>query len=151
RACGLRGHYVWIATLGSGEVVSLVILNWDGLTRGPLGITGSAPLPWATTARSVRPGCERSNRTCTSANTTSTANVNQYAARAVREDDVAARAHGIAPNRYKAFAFAVGGVAAGVSGGSAARLDRHLHHPLFDCTVSILGLAMGVLGRLTCV
>ncbi|MBE0628101.1 MAG: ABC transporter permease, partial [Burkholderia vietnamiensis] len=26
----LRGHYVSIATLGIGEVVSLVILNWDG-------------------------------------------------------------------------------------------------------------------------
>ena len=49
----LRGHYVSIATLGIGEVVSLVILNWDGLTRGPLGITGIAPLPWATTARAA--------------------------------------------------------------------------------------------------
>ena len=114
----LRGHYVSIATLGIGEVVSLVILNWDGLTRGPLGITGIAPLPWATTARAaywftfavlvvfalvqVRLLRSHLGRTL----------------RAVREDDVAARAHGIAPNRYKAIAFAVGGVAAGVSGGS---------------------------------
>lgn len=144
----LRGHYVSIATLGIGEVVSLVILNWDGLTRGPLGITGIAPLPWATTARAaywftfavlvvfalvqVRLLRSHLGRTL----------------RAVREDDVAARAHGIAPNRYKAIAFAVGGVAAGVSGGIAAHLYSYINHQTFDSQVSILALTMVILGGL---
>ncbi|MGR8018002.1 ABC transporter permease [Burkholderia cenocepacia] len=144
----LRGHYVSIATLGIGEVVSLVILNWDGLTRGPLGITGIAPLPWATTARAaywftfavlvvfalvqVRLLRSHPGRTL----------------RAVREDDVAARAHGIAPNRYKAIAFAVGGVAAGVSGGIAAHLYSYINHQTFDSQVSILALTMVILGGL---
>ncbi|MPV66049.1 ABC transporter permease [Burkholderia sp. BE17] len=144
----LRGHYVSIATLGIGEVVSLVILNWDGLTRGPLGITGIAPLPWATTARAaywftfavlvlfalvqVRLLRSHLGRTL----------------RAVREDDIAARAHGIAPNRYKAIAFAVGGVAAGVSGGIAAHLYSYINHQTFDSQVSILALTMVILGGL---
>src|SRR5262245_20991780 len=34
----LRGHYVTIATLGIGEIVTLVILNWDSLTHGPVGL-----------------------------------------------------------------------------------------------------------------
>jgi branched-chain amino acid transport system permease protein len=40
----LRGHYVSIATLAIGEIVSLVILNWESLTRGAMGITGIPPL-----------------------------------------------------------------------------------------------------------
>ena len=35
----LRGHYVTIATLGVGEIVTLVILNWDSLTEGPVGLS----------------------------------------------------------------------------------------------------------------
>src|SRR4030095_1014628 len=40
----LRGHYVTIATLGVGEIVMLVILNWDSLTHGPVGLTAIPPL-----------------------------------------------------------------------------------------------------------
>src|SRR4029077_16876528 len=40
----LRGHYVSIATLAIGEIVSLVILNWESVTRGPIGISGIPPL-----------------------------------------------------------------------------------------------------------
>ena len=35
----LRSHYVSIATLGIGEIVGLVILNWESLTRGPIGVS----------------------------------------------------------------------------------------------------------------
>ncbi|HEY0421361.1 MAG TPA: ABC transporter permease, partial [Acetobacteraceae bacterium] len=40
----LRGHYISIATLGIGEIVGLVILNWESLTRGPIGVAGIPPL-----------------------------------------------------------------------------------------------------------
>src|SRR6185436_6169753 len=40
----LRGHYVTIATLGVGEIVTLTILNWDSLTHGPIGLTAIPPL-----------------------------------------------------------------------------------------------------------
>src|SRR4051794_6811900 len=40
----LRGHYVTIAALGVGEIVTLTILNWDSLTHGPVGLTGVPPL-----------------------------------------------------------------------------------------------------------
>ncbi|MFL9874990.1 ABC transporter permease [Paraburkholderia megapolitana] len=144
----LRGHYVSIATLGIGEVVSLVILNWESLTRGPLGITGIAPLPFVTSARAiywftlavlvalgllqVRLLRSHLGRTL----------------RAIREDEVAARAHGIRPNRYKAMAFAFGGVAAGISGGISAHLYSYINHQTFDSQVSILALTMVILGGL---
>ncbi len=50
----LRSHYVSIATLGIGEIVGLVILNWESLTRGPMGVPGVPPLeagPLELTAR----------------------------------------------------------------------------------------------------
>src|SRR5207247_358521 len=36
----LRGHYVSIATLAIGEIVALTILNWESVTRGPIGLVG---------------------------------------------------------------------------------------------------------------
>ncbi|AJK49628.1 ABC transporter permease [Burkholderia plantarii] len=144
----LRGHYVSIATLGIGEVVGLVILNWDSLTRGPIGVTGIPPLPgspgpaavyWIALAllagfallqaRLLRSHLGRTLR-------------------AIREDDVAARAHGISPNRYKALAFAFGGLAAGVGGGVAAHLYSYVNYQTFDSQVSILALTMVILGGL---
>lgn len=40
----LRAYYVAIATIGIGEIVSLIILNWDAVTNGPLGLT-NIPAP----------------------------------------------------------------------------------------------------------
>ncbi|RAS26367.1 ABC transporter permease [Paraburkholderia bryophila] len=148
----LRGHYVSIATLGIGEIVGLVVLNWDSLTRGPIGITGIAPLSlfgWqVTSARSVywfalavlvvlallqvRLLRSHLGRTW----------------RAIREDDVAARAYGVRPNRYKAIAFACGGFAAGIGGAIAAHLYSYINYQTFDSQVSILALTMVILGGL---
>jgi len=148
----LRGHYVSIATLGIGEIVGLVILNWDGLTRGPVGITGIAPLAlfgwplssaravyWFTLAvlvvlalLQVRLLRSHLGRTW----------------RAIREDDVAARAYGVRPNRYKAMAFACGGLGAGIGGAIAAHLYSYINYQTFDSQVSILALTMVILGGL---
>ena len=66
--------------------------------------------------------------------------------RAIRDDDVAARAHGISLARYKAIAFAVGGFAAGISGGIAAHLYSYINNETFTSTVSISALTMVILG-----
>jgi branched-chain amino acid transport system permease protein len=148
----LRGHYVSIATLGIGEIVGLVILNWDSLTRGPIGVTGIAPLSlfgrplsdarsayWFALAvlvvlawlqlRLLRSHLGRTWR-------------------AIREDDIAARAYGVKPNRYKAIAFACGGLSAGIGGAIAAHLYSYINYQTFDSQVSILGLTMVILGGL---
>ncbi|MEA2717990.1 MAG: branched-chain amino acid transport system permease protein, partial [Actinomycetota bacterium] len=36
----LRGDYLAIVTLGFGEIFRIAVNNWDGLTRGPNGISG---------------------------------------------------------------------------------------------------------------
>jgi branched-chain amino acid transport system permease protein len=115
----MRGHYVSIATLAIGQIVALVILNWNSLTRGPIGLSGipplevagmplydAAPTYWFVLAvvlvlalLQARVLSSHLGRTW----------------RALRDDDVAARSHGIALDRYKAMAFAFGGFGAGVA------------------------------------
>src|SRR5438128_4212228 len=44
-AVRLRGHYLAIASLGFAVIVHQVLLNWIGMTQGPLGIYGIKPPP----------------------------------------------------------------------------------------------------------
>jgi branched-chain amino acid transport system permease protein len=151
-AFGLRGHYVAIATLGIGEIVSLVILNWESLTRGPIGISGIPPLSigshqfysaadvyWITLAVVV--ALALTQRRLLSSHIGRTL-------RAMRDDDVAARAYGINPNRYKALAFGFSGFVAGVSGAITAHLYSYLNFETFTSQISVLALTMVILGGL---
>jgi branched-chain amino acid transport system permease protein len=146
----LRGHYFSIATLAVGEIVSLVILNWEGLTRGPIGLSAIPPLSlfgvelesaesvyWFTFAVLVvlvllqfRLLGSHLGRVL----------------RAVRDDDVAARSYGIRLERYKALAFAFGSFAAGISGGITAHLYSYINHETFTAQLSILALTIVILG-----
>jgi branched-chain amino acid transport system permease protein len=148
----LRGHYVSIATLGIGEIVALVILNWESLTRGPIGLSGIPPLAlpglpldsteaayWSAFAVLAALALLQSRLLGSHLGRT---------LRAVREDDVAARSYGISPDRYKGLAFAVGGFAAGISGAITAHLYSYINHETFTSQISVLALTMVILGGL---
>jgi branched-chain amino acid transport system permease protein len=148
----LRGHYVSIATLGIGEIVALTILNWESLTRGPIGVSGIPPLSlfghdassnaafyWAAFAAMVLLALLQWRLLRSHLGRTF---------RAVREDEVAARAYGVSPDRYKAMAFGFGGFAAGVSGAFTAHLYSYINHETFTSQISILALTMVILGGL---
>jgi branched-chain amino acid transport system permease protein len=148
----LRGHYVTIATLGVGEIVTLVILNWDGLTNGPIGLTAIPPLPfagwrvlgpiWIYESSLVllmllallqhRLLGSHLGRTL----------------RAIRDDDIAARCYGIALDRYKGLAFAVASFSAGIAGAMLAHIYSYVNHETFGAQVSLLALTMVILGGL---
>lgn len=146
----LRGHYVSIATLGIGEIVALVILNWESVTRGPIGVAGIPPLSlfgrdlydtnaiyWFAFAlmaglallqlRLLRSHLGRTLR-------------------AVRDDDVAARSFGIGLERYKGLAFAFGGFFAGISGAFTAHMYSYINHETFNTQISVLALTIAILG-----
>jgi branched-chain amino acid transport system permease protein len=146
----LRAHYVAIATLGIGEIVSQVILNWDSLTNGVMGITNISPpsffgweaffprdLYWYSLAllllaalfhwQLVRSPLGRTWR-------------------AIREDDVAAQSYGINLNRYKALVFIASGFMTGMSGAFTAHMYTYINHETFTNTTSILVLTMVILG-----
>jgi branched-chain amino acid transport system permease protein len=66
--------------------------------------------------------------------------------RAIREDDIAARAYGIGLDRYKALAFGYGGFAAGISGAITAHMYSYINHETFTSQISVLALTMVILG-----
>ncbi len=148
----LRGHYVTIATLGVGEIVTLTILNWDSLTHGPIGLSGIPPLSAfgmplisGTWVYEIALGAliilaltqwrllgSHLGRTL----------------RAIRDDDVAARSYGIALDRYKSLAFGVAGFSAGIAGALMAHIFSYVNHETFTSQASLLALTMVILGGL---
>jgi len=148
----LRGHYVTIATLGVGEIVTLVILNWDSLTQGPIGLSAIPPLSafgakaisgvWiyeiALVVLLLVAGLQHRLLTSHLGRTM----------RAMRDDDVAARSYGVVLDRYKALAFGMAGLSAGVAGGVLAHVYSYINHETFTSQVSLLALTMVILGGL---
>lgn len=146
----LRGHYFSIATLAIGEIVSLVILNWESVTRGPIGVAGIPPL----SIFGVELDTDRSIYWFALAVLVILAAL-QFrllgshlgrTLRAMRDDDIAARSYGIGLDRYKALAFSVGSFAAGVSGGITSHLYSYINHETFNSQLSILALTIVILG-----
>ena len=151
-ALRMRGHYVSIATLGIGEIVALVILNWTGLTRGAMGLTAIPPpalggvtlasvasLYWLALALVVAIGLLQARLLRSHLG---------RAWRAIREDEVAARSYGVAADRDKALAFAFGGFGAGIGGAVTAHLYSYIDYQTFNAQLSILALTMVILGGL---
>ncbi|MBN9085880.1 MAG: ABC transporter permease [Reyranella sp.] len=146
----LRGHYLSIATLAIGEIVSLVILNWEWLTRGPIGVSGIPSL----SLFGIELDTDRSVYWFTLVLVIVLAALQLRllgshlgrVLRAVRDDDVAARSYGIRLDRYKALAFAFGSFAAGVSGGVTSHIYSYINHETFNAQLSILALTIVILG-----
>ncbi len=119
-AMKLSGPYLVLATVGLGEIVRLVILNWTPVTKGAAGLT-AIPLP-RVLGREIatesefyyvilavlllgvwiawRLASSKIGRTY----------------HAIREDDLAAEAMGVRVNAYKVSAFVISAVYAGAAG-----------------------------------
>ncbi len=146
----LRGHYVTIATLGIGEIVGLVILNWEGLTRGPIGISNIPPLdlfglPLISTAAVYWLSLGALLLLALLQGRLLSSHFGRTL-RALRDDDVAARTYGIGLNRYKGLAFAVSGFAAGISGAITAHMYSYINHETFNIQIAVLAVTMIILG-----
>jgi len=145
-ALRLRGDYLAIATLGFGEIIRIAILNIDavGGARGfslmaqsgvdlryeSLGaIGGVVAISVALIARLVY-------------------SAGGLAFRAVREDETAAEAMGIATTRVKVEAFAVASFFAGVAGALFAHSEGYVHTNSFTFVRSFEIMVFVVLGGL---
>jgi len=146
----LRAHYVAIATIGIGEIVSQIILNWRGLTNGALGLISIPPpsifgiqivLPrdvyWYTLVLLLIAALLQWRLSRSSLG---------RIWRALRDDEVAAQAYGIGLNRYKALAFASSAFIAGISGAFAAAMYSYINYQTFTNSISVLALTMAILG-----
>lgn len=148
----LQGDYLAIVTLGFGEIIRLVFLNWDSLTRGPMGLPGipspeiggytfSDKLPFyllilgitvITVLFMVRVAESEFGLSLI----------------AVSHDEVAAEAVGIPTLRAKLLAFTFSALFAGIAGGYYATYISFISPDSFTFLDSVTILSMVVLGGL---
>jgi branched-chain amino acid transport system permease protein len=149
-ALRLKGDYLAIVTLGFGEIVRLVLNNWDSFTKGPNGISGIAPpslagmtignishyyflvLFFVVLAVFVMKRVEDSKI--------------GRAWMAIREDGIASSAMGINTMMYKLYSVAFGAFWAGLAGCLFAAKMRFVSPESFTFMESVLILCMVIIG-----
>ncbi len=141
-----------VASLSVGAIIGIVILNWDALTRGPMGLRGVPALALF--------GIDLSSRlatyyviaivslACVWAIQRLTMSYWGGALRAMREDEPSAAALGIDVRRAKVAAFALSTALAGVAGALLAHSTGYISPDMFGLDQSILILTMVVVGGL---
>ena len=136
----LRGDYLAITTLGFGEIIRILLLNWNfvGGASGYFGLPKYTSFFWAyimalITIVIVRNFISSSHgRACIS----------------IREDEIAAETMGVPTTRYKVTAFVIAAFFAGTAGSMMAHLNRMIIPHSFSFMLSIEILLMVVLGGL---
>lgn len=139
----LRGDYLAIATLGFGQIITVVIDNTEHLgSYNCGGAAGLHDIPVLTNFFWTFGACV----ICIVTIWRMVHCVKGRAFLAVREDEIAAGAVGIDPTRVKVTAFVVGAFFAGVAGGLYAMWEGNLAPDSFNFVKSIEIVVMVVLG-----
>ena len=146
----LSGKYLSIVTLGFSEIIRLTVLNWNGLTGGPMGIKGIAVpslfglefksaiqyyyiflflviLFVFATSRVIKSRIGR-------------------AWMSIREDELAAKSLGVEASKYKAMNFMYGAFWAGIAGAAYAPYTRYIDPTFFTLDEGFNILAMVIVG-----
>jgi len=146
----LRGHYLAMGTLGFGMIVHIVLVQWDKLTDGTVGIMGIPPLSAAGVALESAPSMYYLVAFCVIVSTALTSNIIDSrvgrAMRAVHGSEVAAETSGVDTARYKLQVFILSGALAGLAGSLYAHHVSYVHPDTFGFAYSIQLVVMAVLG-----
>ncbi|MBF0451438.1 MAG: branched-chain amino acid ABC transporter permease [Candidatus Magnetomorum sp.] len=149
----LRGDYLAIVTLGFGEIIRLILENWNAFSFGPSGIANIPRPPLAGLESNIQ-----------------TASIGMYylmvfmvlftifmvnrlqnsrigrAWLALREDEIACQAMGIDRTKTKLLAFALGATWAGLMGAFFAAKTTFINPACFTFLESAIILSIVVLG-----
>jgi len=149
----LRGDYLAIVTLGFGEIIRLILENWNAFSFGPSGIA-NIPRPWFF---GIKMSLEQSSIfiyfllialvifTIFVVNRLKNSRIGR-AWIALREDEVACQAMGIDRTKTKLTAFALGATWAGMAGVMFAAKTTFINPASFTIWESINVLCIVVLG-----
>jgi len=153
-ALRLRGDYLAIVTLGFGEVVRLILSNWDSLTNGPKGLPRvGETIPAASLFGFVL----SSNLHYYYLILASVVGAIWICARldhsrvgrawvAIREDEIAAELMGVEVTKQKVVAFALSAIFAGLAGAIFAFWEGFVTPESFTFWESVLLVCAVVLG-----
>ena len=157
-AIRVRGDYLAIVTLGFGEIVRIIFTNLERWTGGPNGLLGIAhPTVWLPGGGVYDFGVESwpyyylvaiTTAGCTFLCLRKSRSRVGRAWVAIREDELAAGCAGIPVLQLKLLAQGCGGTIAGVAGAIFAAKQGTITPDSFDFILSVMVLAMVVLGGL---
>lgn len=151
----LRGPYFVISTLGFGEIIRLLFLNWESITRGPNGLPGiPAPDPvnlgFVVLTFDTKTGCYYLILVILLVVLIFYRNMIHSrigrAFQAIHSDQVAAEVMGINLTFYKVFAFACGAAISGLAGALYAGYVRFISPDTFTAGEAVNIMIMAVLG-----
>lgn len=147
----LSGTYLTIATLGFGEIVRMLALNWEGLTGGSLGVSGiTRPVIFGVELTTFNGGLYylilfllvvvslaiyviiRSKM--------------GRAFMAIRDDQLAATLMGINVTHYKMASFVLSAIITGLGGAFYVHMVRFIDPNTFNFDISILIISIVILG-----
>ncbi|MDP2954856.1 MAG: branched-chain amino acid ABC transporter permease [Longimicrobiales bacterium] len=146
----VRGDYLAIVTLGFGEIVRFVLINWESVTRGPIGIP-DIPLP-------ALPGITFADKTAyyylvlvfVLLTVLPVAAMRRGALGrawiAIRDNEVAAEAMGVPTGLCKILGLAIAAFYAGIAGALYAHYVSYINPAGFSGWESITILTMLALG-----
>jgi branched-chain amino acid transport system permease protein len=150
-ALRLKNLYLAIATLGFGVVVQKMIFEWRGLTGGGAGLE-VAPAHLGSLSLAVEGRMYYVILLAVAFALWSSANlIRTRTGRAfviLRDSEIAAACVGINVARFKVIAFALSAFYTAAAGGLMANLVRYLNPESFNVNLSIMFLAMIVIGGL---
>ncbi|SMC18962.1 amino acid/amide ABC transporter membrane protein 2, HAAT family (TC 3.A.1.4.-) [Desulfacinum hydrothermale DSM 13146] len=137
----VRGDYLAIVTLGFGEVIRVLCNALQGVTNGPLGLKGLQPYTnlwwsWGIAVFTIIVITKLVNSSY------------GRAMKAIREDEIAAKAMGVDPFRHLMLAFLVSAFFCGVAGGLMAHLITTISPTLFTFFLTFNLLIIIVVGGL---
>jgi branched-chain amino acid transport system permease protein len=148
----LRGNYYVIASFAFQVIMVTVLLNWTGLTRGPLGLPG-IPKPtlggvaFDSYATFLIPTAVITAACCVAAWRIAASPYGRVL-RAIREDEAAVQSLGKSVSYYKVTVFVAGSAMAAVAGSLLAAHLSYISPRAFGLEESMFILSIVVIGGL---
>ncbi|MGE5509355.1 MAG: branched-chain amino acid ABC transporter permease [Chitinophagales bacterium] len=146
----LKGFYLAITTIGFGEIVRLILLNWSPVTGGVFGIAGlPRPAIGPLTFLQNQPYyylCLGILAVLTLCARMIEGSKFGRALRAIHDDELAAEAIGINSTSLKILAFVLCGLFAGIGGGLYASLMQYISPEVYALERSQMLVMMLVIG-----
>jgi branched-chain amino acid transport system permease protein len=147
----LKGLYLTIATLAGQFIIEYVLVHWEGVTRGTMGITLPSPEVLGFQLSGDRSFfyiifLSLAVLTWAAVNLTRTRHGRAFVA--IRDNDRAAEGMGIPVFRYKLLSFGISSFYAGVAGAIWAYYMISVTTEPFNLTLSVEYIAMVIIGGL---
>jgi len=151
-AIRIGGDYLFLVTIGFAEIIREVFLNWDDLTGGAIGLPGVPPVTLFGMTLETNVHYYYLSLACLTLSVIALMRILDSDVgrcfKAVREDELAARAAGINVTFYKLLAFGIGAALGGVAGSLIAHFLAYVGPDMFTNWESTIVFAIVLVGGL---